>query len=151
MKKIVFVLTSILALKSHAVSWQIYGPCDEKPIAQGEVTADMTKSVGTISVEIFDQNKIPYIGAAEGFNSIVNTPVGLDSVEVVSDTELRAYGWCYSVNGKTPAEMPHKINFKSQTDTLIWFYAYSTNKNNEWMDDYCSPAYWIKAKQFCGK
>lgn len=151
MKKIVFVLISLLALKSHAVSWKVYGPCDDKPVAQGEAAVDITKSVGAISVEIFDHNKVPYIGAAEGFNSIINTPVGLDSVEVVSDTELRAYGWCYTVNGKTPSEMPHKINFKSQTDKMVWFYAYSTNKNNEWMDDYCSPAYWIKAKQFCGK
>lgn len=151
MKKTALILISALSFNAYAVSWKVYGPCDEKPVAQGEAVADLTESVGDISVEIFDQNKVPYIGAAEGFNSIINTPTGMDSIEVVSDTELRAYGWCYSINGKTPDEMPHKIKFNAQTDKLIWFYAYTTNIKNEWQDDYCSPAYWIKAKQFCGK
>lgn len=151
MKKIVFAFATTLALQAHAISWKVYGPCSEESVAQGETTADITKSVGAVSIEIFEQNKIPYIGAAEGFNSIIGTPTGMDSLEIVSDTEMRAYGWCYSINGKIPTEMPHKVNFTSQSDKLIWFYAYSTNKNNEWQDDYCSPAYWIKAKQFCGK
>ncbi|MNT10524.1 hypothetical protein D3C72_1453590 [compost metagenome] len=106
--------------------------------------------MGALGIEIFDMNKIPYVGAAEGINSLLNSPTGMDSIEVVSDTEMRVYGWCYTVNGKQPKEMPHEIKFKSQDDKLIWFYAYSTNKENKWTD-YCSPAYWIKAPQFCGR
>ncbi|WII70577.1 DUF4430 domain-containing protein [Bdellovibrio sp. 22V] len=151
MKTTVFLFSIFLALSANAITWKVYGPCDDKPVVQGEVAIDLAKSVGDITVQILEANKIPYIGSAEGFNSIISTPTGIDSVEVVSDTELRAYGWCYTVNGKQPAEMPHKVNFGKQTDALIWYYAYSTNKNNEWLDDYCSPAYWIKADQFCKK
>lgn len=150
MKKIALVFFALSSIKSHAITWKVFGPCDSNnPVVQGVANADLTQSVGANSVAIFDQNKVPYIGVAEGFNSIINTPIGLDTIEVVSDNELRAYGWCYSVNGRLPEGMPGQVHFTSQSDVLVWFYAYSTNKNGEWMDDYCSPAYWIKAKQFC--
>jgi hypothetical protein len=150
MKKLTLTFLTLFSLNSHAITWKVFGPCDSiNPVVQGEAIADLTQSVGANSVMIFDQHKVPYVGVAEGFNSIINTPIGLDSIEVVSDNELRAYGWCFLVNGRMPEAMPSQVHFKSQADVLIWFYAYSTNKNNEWMDDYCSPAYWIKAKQFC--
>lgn len=150
MKHMAFSLLLLFSLNAQAVSWKIFGACENKPVHEGAYEADLQKSVGTISLEIFDLNKIPYVGSEEGLNSVLNSPIGLDSIEVVSDTEMRVYGWCYLVNGKQPMEMPHKIQFKNQSDKLIWFYAYSTNKNNQW-EDYCSPAYWIQAEQFCGK
>ncbi|MFV3407600.1 DUF4430 domain-containing protein [Bdellovibrio bacteriovorus] len=148
LKPLLPLLVVLTASQSQAVSWRIFGACKNTPVHEGTYQADLTKSVGALSLEIFDANKIPYVGSAEGINSIINSPIGLDSIEVVSDTELRAYGWCYTINGKQPTEMPDKIHFKSQDDKLTWFYAYSTNKNNEWTD-YCSPAYWIAADQFC--
>lgn len=151
MKNTIFFLVLMATLKAPAVSWKVFGPCSNQPVAQGEFPADLSKSVGQISLEVFEKNKIPYIGVAEGFNSIMGTPVGLDSIEIVSDAEMRAYGWCFSVNGKVPVGMPHEVKFDLQKDQLIWFYAYSTNIKNEWQSDYCSPAYQIKAKQFCGK
>lgn len=150
MKRLTLLLSLILPLKSHAVTWKVFGPCSETPVYQGSFKADLNKSVGDISIDIFNQNKIPFVGVAAGFNSINNSPMGLDALEVVSDTEMRAYGWCYAVNGKIPTDMPDKAAVKSQQDTIVWFYGYSTNKNNEWTD-YCSPGYWIKAKQFCEK
>lgn len=149
-KYLIVVLALLACSGAQAVSWKIFGACDNKPVHEGSFAADITKSVGQISLEIFDLHKIPYIGSAEGLNSIINSPTGLDSIEVVSDTEMRAYGWCYTVNGRQPLEMPHQLQFQSQDDKLVWFYAYSTNKNNEWTD-YCVPAYHIQAEQFCSK
>ena len=150
MKYFLFTLSLIVSAHSQALTWKVFGACTNKPVQQGEIAADLSKSVGAITVEIFNQNKIPFVGAAEGMNSILNTPIGLDAMEIVSQTEMRVYGWCYSVNGKDPVQMPHEIKFKNQSDELIWYYAYSTNNKGEWTD-YCSPAYWIKAIQFCGR
>lgn len=150
MKYLVALLTLTFSLQSLALTWKVFGACANTPVHQGEVAADLQKSVGAITVDIFNENKIPFLGAAEGMNSILNTPIGMDAIEVVSENEMRVYGWCYSVNGKDPVQMPHEIKFQKQTDQLIWYYGYSTNKNNEWTD-YCSPAYWIKAIQFCGR
>ena len=149
MKTLVLTLTLLCSLNVHAVSWKVYGACDDKPLYQGEVRANLQESVGDLSVKLFEANGIPYVGAAEGFNSIAGTMTGLDAIEVVSDTELRAYGWCYTVNGQIPDQMPHEVKFAQQDARLDWFYAYSTNKNGEWMNDYCTPAYKIRAAQFC--
>lgn len=135
---------------ANALNWKVYGACSNQPVAQGQYSADLSKNVGETSISIFNSQQIPFIGAPEGFNSILNTAIGIDALEIVSDTEMRAYGWCYSVNGKDLTKMPDQAYFTKQSDELIWYYAYSTNKNGQW-SDYCSPAYWIKAIQFCGR
>lgn len=150
MKKILSLFFVFCCSNAHAIDWKIYGACEESPVHQGKFEADLNKSVGAVSLDIFKQFGIPYVGNEDGLNSLLNSPIGLDSIEVVSDEEMRVYGWCYLVNGKQPLELAGQLKFTSQSDKLIWFYAYSTNLRNEWID-YCSPAYWIKAKQFCGK
>lgn len=137
--------------QASALTWKVFGPCSETPVFEGSFEADLNKSVGDISIQIFEANKVPYVGVSAGFNSINNSPLGLDAVEVVADNEMRAYGWCYVLNGKIPKVMPDKIKPQSQKDSLFWFYGYSTNKNNQWQDDYCTPGYEIKADQFCEK
>lgn len=150
MNKLLLSLLIIAPLSASAIQWKIFGACSNEPVYQGQYTADLEMSVGAVTEALFQSQGIPYIGSAEGFNSINNSPIGLDALEIVSDTEMRAYGWCYTVNGKQPTQMPHELKFLKQEDKLIWFYGYSTNIKNEWID-YCQPAYWIKAKQFCGR
>lgn len=141
----------MISVQSNALTWKVVGPCSQTPVFEGAVEADLNKSVGQISQEIFDAHKVSYVGSAEGFNSINKSPIGLDSIEVVSNNELRAYGWCYSVNGEIPSVMPNQVKPTSQNDVVVWFYGYMTNKNNQWSSDYCAPAYQVKAAQFCGK
>lgn len=150
MKKLLFASLIALPLTTHALTWKIFGPCSDKPLYEGAYQADLNKSIGEISIEIFEKNKIAYVGVPAGFNSINNSPTGLDALEVVSDTEMRAYGWCYLVNNKMPVEMPDQVKPKSQDDKLVWFYGYGTNKDNVWIE-YCSPGYWVKPDQFCKK
>ncbi|KYG69104.1 hypothetical protein AZI87_07740 [Bdellovibrio bacteriovorus] len=151
MKKTLFALILSASSYSQAITWEVYGPCDDKPVHHGKVDVDLNKSVGDITVAIFDANKIPYIGGPEGMNSIINTPTGLDSLEIVSNSEMRAYGWCYAINGSTPYKMPNVLNLKSQDDRLVWYYGYTTNKENVWQDDMCTPAFWVRSEQFCPK
>lgn len=150
MKNIFALLLVSLPLSSYAITWKVVGACSETPLYQGTATADLSKSVGANTIQIFDANKVQYYGVEEGISSVNDSPVGLDAVEVVSDTLMRAYGWCYSVNGKVPLAMPHKVSFTSQNDELVWFYGYSTNKNNQWLD-MCVPGTNIKPDQFCKK
>lgn len=150
MKTILALLFVIAPFSANAITWKVIGACSETPLYQGTATADLNKSVGDNTISIFEANKVNYTGVAEGISSVNDSPVGLDAVEVVSDTLMRAYGWCYSVNGKVPLVMPHKVSFTSQNDELVWFYAYSTNDKNQWID-MCVPGTNIKPDQFCKK
>ena len=145
------VFASLISLNCFAISFEVIGPCSSTPQYEGNfLVSDLSLSVGKTSVLIFDQNKIPYIGSEEGFSSILNTPIGMESIEVISETKMRAYGWCYSVNGVGPDVLADKYYFTNDSDKLVWFFAYSTYDNGNWID-YCVPSYKIKAPQFCAK
>ncbi len=147
-----FTLTTlVLSLNASAVSYEVIGPCSEKPVHSGSIQInDLKQSVGKVSVDLFDQNKIPYDGGDYGFRSILGTPVGLDSIEVLSDKKMRAHGWCYTVNNVGPDVLPSDYFFGSNEDKLVWFYGYSTYDNGEWVD-YCIPSWRVHADQFCSK
>ncbi len=144
----VALLAVIFSFNAHAVSFNVVGACSEKSLFSGTFKTDITENVGRISMDIFDFYKIPYVGTEYGMTSISNSPVGLDSMEVISDTKMRAYGWCFSINGVIPDVLASKAYVSAQNDVITWFYAYSTYDQGVWLD-YCIPAHKIKAPQFC--
>lgn len=148
---IVVIFTATISISSYAISYSVIGPCSSTPVYFGNFDVQNFKeSAGKISVDIFDQNKIPYTGSEAGFNSILNTPTGLDAMEVLSDTKMRAHGWCYTVNGIGPDVLASDYFLSSNDDKIVWFFGYSTYDRGQWTD-YCVPSYKVKAKQFCSK
>ncbi len=143
-----FILLALFPLLSHALTFEVVGPCDSKPLYSGAIAIEKPLSVGAASVQIFHRESIPYVGSESGMNSILGTPTGIEAIEVVSDQELRAYGWCYEVDGRQPAEMPNEV-ILSGGEHLKWFYAFSLNRRNEWVS-YCEPAHTVKPKALCG-
>ena len=144
-------LLFILSFKVDAISYEVIGPCFKTPLYNGILDINiLNNSAGSASIVIFDLKKIPYVGSEAGFNSITNTPTGKDSIEILSATKMRAYGWCYSVNGLSPDVLANNYTFETTNDKLVWYFAYSTYDNGRWVD-YCMPSYNIAASQFCSK
>jgi hypothetical protein len=148
MKMLLSLIMLSASTSAFAIYFDITGPCSEKPLAHGTFKTDLEDSVGQITIDILNSHQIPYTGDVKGINSIFSSPIGDDALEVLSDTKMRAYGWCFSVNGVVPDIMSHKLYFESQSDYLSWFYAYSTYDQGVWVD-YCVPAYTIKSPQIC--
>lgn len=137
-----------IAQPAFAIGWKITGPCSKKPIASGKFKANLSDSVGKITVDILHEQKIDFEGNEAAIASIQGSAIGEAAIEKLSETKFRTYGWCYTINGERPKLTPARIQFNSQSDELAWFYAYSTSKNKKWTE-YCQPAYKIKAAQFC--
>ena len=148
MKTLLSLALMMCSLSVHAVYFDVIGACSKKPLHAGRFITDISESVGKISVDIFEANKIPFVGSEEGMSMIANSPMGLDAMEVLSDTKMRAYGWCFTVNGVLPDVLASKSFLTSQNDYISWFYAYSTYDAGIWTD-YCIPSYNLKAEQFC--
>lgn len=144
----VLSLILVFSLNAHAVTFEVTGPCNEISEFSGSYIIDLSKNVGEATLKIFSDEKIPFVGSVEGISSILNTPTGLDAIEVISDTKMRAYGWCFSINGHIPDVLMNEVYFTKQNDKLSWFYAFSTYDQGVWTD-YCVPSYKIKAPQFC--
>lgn len=103
--------------------------------------------MGKITVELLEQNKIPYIGSELGFNSILNTPVDREAIEFPSPGEIRAYGWCYELNGAQPEGMPNEVAV-NEGDHLRWFHAFGLYQGGKWVS-YCTPAHTVRPKNIC--
>lgn len=145
------VLTFIISCNVYAITYEVIGPCSATPAYSGTYAlSDLKESVGKVSVAIFDRQQIPYNGNSDGFSSILNTPTGRESIEVISDTKMRAHGWCYSVNGIGPDVLAGDYFFTSDADKVVWFFGYSTYDHGQWTD-YCVPSYTVHAAQFCTK
>jgi hypothetical protein len=147
----VFILLIILSLKTNAASIKITGPCSETPIVESSINIlDLNHNLGRITVDFLTQNKIPFIGSEYGINSINETAVGDDALEILSDTKMRAYGWCYTINNIANDKMPDEIFLTKQSDSISWFYAFATYDRGVWKD-YCTPAYKTHYSKFCSQ
>lgn len=142
------MITLLFPILVHALSFEVVGPCRAEPefqVVEVELAADST--VGSASVEILDRHKIPYIGSELGFNSILNTPVDKEAIEFPAPGEIRAYGWCFEVDGEQPMNMPHEIGLKGH-ERVRWFYAFGLYRRGEWIS-YCTPAHTVKPAKLC--
>ena len=121
------------------VRWEIVGQQSKNPNFQGTLDIDLRKSLGEITLEIFAKYQIPYLGNESAINSILGTPTGDEAIVVVNDKTLKAYGWCYEVDGRQPDVMPDKFYFEKEVSVLRWFYAFSLYEDGVWKS-YCTPA-----------
>jgi hypothetical protein len=137
----------LLPISAKAITLDIVGPCNEKPVYSLNGAINEGDSVGSVTIAHLEANKIPYIGVAAGIHSILNTPVGRDAIEVINEQEVRAYGWCYEVDGLQPDVMPDKFFLKGD-EAIKWFYAFSHYKSGNWLS-YCEPAYTVRPQDLC--
>lgn len=137
-----FALSSL----SFSATINITDPCSGDIVHSFKIL-NTKRSVGAITKTTLVQNKIDHIATEDGVVSIYNTPEGLDSMEVISDTQLRRYGWCYMINGTLPDTLAGQTYIQKR-DTITWFYGYSLYDRGSWYG-YCDKASNIKPKFLC--
>ncbi|MCO4753188.1 MAG: DUF4430 domain-containing protein [Bacteriovoracaceae bacterium] len=144
-KLILLVLT--IASNSYAAKISFIGPCDSKPIFKTQIKIEDEISVGAFTVKALEQNDIPFKGSEGGMNSIFNTPIGLDAMEVLSDTEMLSHGWCYSVNGVEPRVFTSNYIIEDK-DEVLWWFGHARYIEGEWVSQ-CIPTHTIDSELFC--
>ncbi|MCK6596194.1 MAG: DUF4430 domain-containing protein [Bacteriovoracaceae bacterium] len=143
-----FVVVLYFSFSTLAHELSVIGPCLEKPMFLVDV-ADKFETVGDLTIHTFNKNGIPYLGNERGINVIFNSPIGDASLEVISDTEMRAYGWCFFVNGEVSMEYADET-YLNPGDKVEWIYSYALYSKGEWKS-MCNPSYKIKSEFICKK
>jgi hypothetical protein len=143
----IFILLIFISMNLKAVEITFIGPCDEDFIMKQKVL-ETYSNVGELTVGTLKKFNIPFIGTSEGMSSIFGTPTGDSALEVVSDIEMRAYGWCYSVDGFAPELYPHQVPVYSHTKSIVWHYGFARYYKGQWVSQ-CTPAHTIKPKFLC--
>lgn len=145
MKLSLFASVLFFQFSVMASTVEVIGACSETPeFISEDVLHDQTKTLGDLTIEIFNQNKIPYQGSREGISQIFNSAIGDDAIEVLSEDEARFYGWCVHVDGVEPGLMPDQVILTNPASKITWFYAYASVYKNEWKE-MCVPAYKVSS------
>jgi hypothetical protein len=106
-----------------------------------EQRAEVAGSLGQASHRVLQDATVggllqQYRGSEAGVNSIN----GLGSaLEVLSDTQMNAYGWCYQVDGEVSDLLADQYVLTGQESRIEWFYAYARLDRGQWTS-MCVPA-----------
>lgn len=145
------LLCFIILIINNAYSGviQFVGPCSDEPIFESKFSALEDDTVGSVTVEVLTSNNIAFLGTERAMNSIFNTPTGLDAMEVLSDTQMNAHGWCYSINGTEPNQFANEIKVQ-EGDSILWWFGYAHYDSGKWVTQ-CEPTYTRAPEQFCAQ
>lgn len=114
---------------AFAVQLTIRGKAQQLLFSQS-VPLQNFEDVGNFSVKVFADNQIPFSGDASGISELYHLS---QDIEVISDTEMKAYGWCFSIDGQVPETMPDQTELTNDSSSIHWFYAYAHYKDGEWI------------------
>ncbi|WP_127717609.1 hypothetical protein [Halobacteriovorax sp. HLS] len=147
------ITTLFLLLSSvQATQFSITGPCSKKPVFKTQVNTVNT-NVGELSVRVFDENQIQHLSSDYGVSQLMNSPIGIDSMEILSDTVMRAHGWCYSVDGEVPELLMNEVKLNGNESEINWFMGYSTyigdpqTGEHQWVGQ-CEPTHLLEVNPF---
>lgn len=148
---LVFVCISSLsfASKQIPITIKVIGPCSSEPVLESVEWLKPGTNLGEATVTFLARTKTPFQGNDRGMNSILGTPVGDAALEIfgAQDEKMRAYGWCFHVNGQMPLVYANEI--EAQTGlTLEWFSSYALFDKTDWVS-MCNPSWKLRPKFMC--
>ena len=94
------------------------------------------------------QAGIPFVGSDSGISSIKGTVTGDAAVEVISDSEMRAYGWCFSIDGVEPDAMPDQVPVPGDGSEIRWYFGFAHYRDGAWVS-YCTPTRQARPAYIC--
>lgn len=150
--KALFIAASLTLITNAAaaVTFQVRSLCSDAFTVDADINATTSDHVGGITIKGLEEAGVPYVGSAEGISSIGDSPSGDKAMEIISSTHMRAYGWCFSINGVEPAAMPDKVNITSNSDVIQWYYGFAEYKDGQWIT-YCTPTHQAKPAYICAE
>ncbi len=96
-------------------------------------TASPGSSAGFVTVDGFTSHSIPFAGSEAGITAIFGQG---SELEVITDTTMKAWGWCFAIDGKISDKMPDQVPMPTDAKILRWFYAYALYDSGQWTG-YC--------------
>ena len=129
MQYLMFFLISIATFSAQAIHFQITDQ-NGQSLFKTQWSVQTPTNIGDVTIEIFNKFQIPFSGSKYGISQINGK--GQD-IEVISDNEMKAYGWCFEVDGLIPETMPDQTALESNSVEIEWFYAYAHYKDGNWI------------------
>lgn len=133
---------------SLLIAFEVIGPCSLKPLASARLSDALT--VGEATIRTLESRRIPFQGNEHGINTILSIPTREQSLEILSRTDLRAYGWCFDIDGTIPETYADEIPLDESMKRIRWFHGYAEMKNGQWVSQ-CQVTAKLRPEFLCGK
>lgn len=137
------------SFSGFAVTFKVLDPCSGSPVLEKQLRSDQT-NVGEVTNEFLSQAFNDYVGSPLGVNTVLGTPTGLDALEILSRSQMRSYGWCYSVNGIVPEVYPSNFVLSEKDQSVVWFYGFAFYDSGSWLSQ-CEPLHLNPHSFICGE
>lgn len=147
MRLLATIITALMAHGAFAAQIVIQSPCSEEPWLVADIEG-RERNVGALTIEALESNGIQFVGSESGINSIRDTVTGQAALQIISDSEMHAYGWCFRVNDVEPNTFPHKIVARDG-DVIHWIFGFAHYKDGTWISN-CTPTHIAKPEYICG-
>lgn len=98
-------------------------------LVDAEMSLSVPQSVGAVTLQALNDHGIIYDGSELGFSSIDGLEQRLD---ILSKSEMKAYGWCFSVDGIVVETLAHQTEL-TDSQHLRWFYAFAHYQAGVWL------------------
>jgi len=148
-RSILLLLVIFATSDIYAARLVVQDPCAQTPWLEVVVENASNQTVGQVSVSALESSSLPFTGSERGILSINDSVSGEQALEVVSPVEMKAYGWCFSVNQRVPDAFPHEVLLESSEDVVYWFFAYAHYKDGDWIS-MCTPVHQELPRYICG-
>jgi hypothetical protein len=145
--KIIILL--ILSVQAFALRFSVSELCSDSKYLDTQIEMDSNSTVSEVTLDTFSLFGVEFLGDERSISSIIGTPTGLEAYEVISDNEMRIYGWCFEVDGVQPDRFMHEINIDPKIHSHInWFFGSAHYKDGAWLT-YCTPSFENKSPFIC--
>lgn len=142
-----FIL-SILLFFSHSATVEVLDPCTGEIRFSKAVDKTVGMNVGQVTMKVLVDTKVLHQATENAVISIFETPAGSDAFVVLNKQEMRAYGWCYTLNGQELAVYPNEAVIANESDHIQWFYGFAFYQSGEWKT-MCEKAWKYPFPNFC--
>lgn len=126
---LLFVVMFFINLSCNAAVVQIKYPSNNIFLSL-EQKIELHSDAQTLSQSAFDILQIAYQKTELGFYDILNIP---PQTQMVSETEFKTYGWCFSVNNVVMTTQARETQIKDN-DVIVWFYGFAHYRSGEWLN-----------------
>ena len=128
-KYLLFLFTALALTEAHSVTLSVVGEKGDVRFQQKMKTA-LPITVGEATVEIFENFDVPFEGSVYGISEIYRIAGRMDQI---SDSEMKAYGWCFAIDGVVPETLTNDTLITESNSNIEWFYAFAHYKDGKWI------------------
>ena len=149
MKNLILFSLLVVTNITHAIDFKVLDLCSKDTVYQTSIMIEEPTTVGDLSAYLLSRAELNFLGNRDGVNSLLNTPIGDEAIEIISNERMRVYGWCYRVNGIEPDVLMSKYTIDPKSArSITWFYGYAELIKHDWIS-YCTPVYETKPDFIC--